>query len=354
MPMPQLDQDKLNAFLGRMVGDLGAIATGALVVLGDRLGLFKAMKSGDKVTAAEVAARTGTHERYIREWLSAQAAAGYVQYDATDDRFYLDPEQAVVFAEENSPAFMAGAFELMAALWIDEPKVSEAFRTGKGVGWHDHSACLFRGTERFFRPGYNANLIGSWLPALDGVVEKLERGVQVADVGCGHGASTVLMASAYPRSHFTGFDYHAPSIERARKAAEENGVSGNTKFEVASAKSYPGKYDLVAFFDCLHDMGDPVGASTHARQSLAPDGTWMIVEPFAHDQLSGNLNPVGRVFYAASTLICTPASLSQEVGLGLGAQAGEAKLRQVVTAGGFTRFRRATETPFNMVLEARP
>ncbi|WP_158806564.1 MULTISPECIES: class I SAM-dependent methyltransferase [unclassified Acidisoma] len=352
--MPQLDQDKLNAFLGRMVGDLGAIATGALVVLGDRLGLFKAMKSGDKVTAAEVAARTGTHERYIREWLSAQAAAGYVQYDATDDRFYLDPEQAVVFAEENSPAFMAGAFELMAALWIDEPKVSEAFRTGKGVGWHDHSACLFRGTERFFRPGYNANLIGSWLPALDGVVEKLERGVQVADVGCGHGASTVLMARAYPRSHFTGFDYHAPSIERARKAAEENGVSGNTKFEVASAKSYPGKYDLVAFFDCLHDMGDPVGASTHARQSLAPDGTWMIVEPFAHDQLSGNLNPVGRVFYAASTLICTPASLSQEVGLGLGAQAGEAKLRQVVTAGGFTRFRRATETPFNMVLEARP
>ena len=352
--MPQLDQDKLNAFLGRIVGDLGAIATGALVVLGDRLGLFKAMKSGDKVTAAEVAARTGTHERYIREWLSAQAAAGYVQYDATDDRFYLDPEQAVVFAEENSPAFMAGAFELMAALWIDEPKVSEAFRTGKGVGWHDHSACLFRGTERFFRPGYNANLIGSWLPALDGVVEKLERGVQVADVGCGHGASTVLMARAYPRSHFTGFDYHAPSIERARKAAEENGVSGNTKFEVASAKSYPGKYDLVAFFDCLHDMGDPVGASTHARQSLAPDGTWMIVEPFAHDQLSGNLNPVGRVFYAASTLICTPASLSQEVGLGLGAQAGEAKLRQVVTAGGFTRFRRATETPFNMVLEARP
>jgi 2-polyprenyl-3-methyl-5-hydroxy-6-metoxy-1,4-benzoquinol methylase len=354
MPMPQLDQDKLNSFLGRMVGDLGAIATGALVVLGDRLGLFKAMKSGDKVTAAELAARTGTHERYIREWLSAQAAAGYVQYDSADDRFYLDPEQAVVFTEENSPAFMAGAFEVMAALWIDEPKVSEAFRTGKGVGWHDHSACLFRGTERFFRPGYNANLIGSWLPALDGVAEKLERGVAVADVGCGHGASTVLMARAYPKSRFTGFDYHAPSIERARKAAEENGVSGNTKFEVASAKAYPGKYDLVAFFDCLHDMGDPVGASAHVRQSLAPDGTWMIVEPFAHDQLSANLNPVGRVFYAASTLVCTPASLSQEVGLGLGAQAGEAKLRQVVTAGGFTRFRRATETPFNMVLEARP
>ena len=352
--MPQLDQDKLNAFLGRMVGDLGAITTGALVVLGDRLGLFKAMKSGDKVTAAEVAARTGTHERYIREWLSAQAAAGYVQYDATDDRFYLDPEQAVVFAEENSPAFMAGAFELMAALWIDEPKVSEAFRTGKGVGWHDHSACLFRGTERFFRPGYNANLIGSWLPALDGVVEKLERGVQVADVGCGHGASTVLMARAYPRSHFTGFDYHAPSIERARKAAEENGVSGNTKFEVASAKSYPGKYDLVAFFDCLHDMGDPVGASTHARQSLAPDGTWMIVEPFAGDDVASNLNPVGRIYYSASTVCCVPASRSQDVGAGLGAQAGEKKIGEVVREGGFRKFRRATETPFNMVFEARP
>jgi 2-polyprenyl-3-methyl-5-hydroxy-6-metoxy-1,4-benzoquinol methylase len=354
MPMPEFDQDKLNGFLGRMVGDLGAIATGALVVLGDRLGLYKAMKAGEKVTAAELAARTGTHERYIREWLAAQAAAGYVQYDSLDDRFHLDPEQAIVFAEENSPAFMAGAFELMASLWIDEPKVAEAFRTGKGVGWHDHSACLFRGTERFFRPGYNANLIGSWLPALDGVIEKLERGVQVADVGCGHGASTVLMARAFPKSQFTGFDYHAPSIERARKAAEENGVPGNARFEVASAKSYPGKYDLIAFFDCLHDMGDPVGASTHVRQSLAPDGTWMIVEPFAHDQLSCNLNPVGRVYYAASTLVCTPASLSQEVGLGLGAQAGEARLRQVVTAGGFTRFRRATETPFNMVLEARP
>ncbi|WP_254073044.1 class I SAM-dependent methyltransferase [Acidisphaera sp. S103] len=348
------DQDKLNTLLGRMVGDLGAVATGALVVLGDRLGLFKAMQEGGKLTAAELAARSGTHERYVREWLSAQAAAGYVEYDAGADRFHLTPEQALVFADEDSPAFMAGAFEVLSSLWIDEPKVSEAFRTGKGLGWHDHSACLFRGTERFFRPGYNANLIGSWLPALDGVVAKLENGARVADVGCGHGASTVLMAKAFPKSHFTGFDYHAPSVDRARKAAEEAGVSGNTKFEIAQAKTYPGTYDLVAFFDCLHDMGDPSGAATHVKESLSPDGTWMIVEPFAHDHLSANLNPVGRVYYAASTMICTPASLSQEVGLGLGAQAGEFRLRQVITAGGFTRFRRAAETPFNMVLEARP
>ena len=352
--MAQPDQDKLNALLGRMVGDLGAIGTGALVVLGDRLGLFKAMHAGGKLTAGELAAATGTHERYIREWLCGQAAAGYIEYDTDTDRFWLSPEQAMVFADEDSPAFMAGAFEVMSSLWIDEPKVSEVFRSGKGLGWHDHSACLFRGTERFFRPGYNANLVGSWLPALDGVVEKLERGARVADVGCGHGASTVLMARAFPQSQFTGFDYHPPSIDRARRAAEAAGVAGNTQFQVASAKTYPGTYDLVAFFDCLHDMGDPAGASAHVHQSLAPDGTWMIVEPFAHDHLSGNLNPVGRVFYAASTMVCTPASLSQEVGLGLGAQAGEMKLRQVVTAGGFTRFRRATETPFNMVLEARP
>jgi 2-polyprenyl-3-methyl-5-hydroxy-6-metoxy-1,4-benzoquinol methylase len=349
-----MDQDKLNALVGRMVGDLGAIGTGALVVLGDRLGLFAAMRTGEALTAGELAARTGTHERYVREWLSGQAAAGYIDYDTDADKFHLNPEQAMVFGDENSPAFMAGAFEVMASLWIDEPKISDAFRTGKGVGWHEHSACLFRGTERFFRPGYNASLVGSWLPALDGVMEKLDRGAAVADVGCGHGASTVLMAKAFPRSHFSGFDYHPASIERARKAAEEAGVSGNTHFEVAAAKAYPGSYDLIAFFDCLHDMGDPAGAAAHVHESLKPDGTWMIVEPFAQDNLAGNLTPVGRVFYAASTMVCTPASLSQEVGLGLGAQAGEAKLRQVVTAGGFTRFRRAAETPFNMVLEARP
>ncbi|MGE0719326.1 MAG: methyltransferase domain-containing protein [Alphaproteobacteria bacterium] len=352
--MSEPDGGKLDALLGKMVGDLGAIASGALVVLGDRLGLFKAMREGGAMTAATLAARTGTHERYVREWLSALAAAGYLEYDEPTDGFHLTPEQALVFADENSPAFMAGAFEVLASMWIDEEKVSRAFRSGAGIGWHEHCPCLFRGTERFFRPGYNANLISSWLPALDGVVEKLERGARVADVGCGHGASTVLMARAFPNSRFYGFDYHAPSVERARKAAEEAGVGGNTEFAIASAKTYPGTYDFVAFFDCLHDMGDPAGAAAHVHGSLAPDGTWMIVEPFAHDHLAGNLNPVGRVYYAASTFICTPASLSQEVGLGLGAQAGEARLRRVVTAGGFGRFRRAAETPFNMVLEARP
>ncbi|HTV67946.1 MAG TPA: class I SAM-dependent methyltransferase [Rhizobiaceae bacterium] len=351
--MPELNQEKLDAFLGKMVGDLGAIATGAGVVLGDRLGLFAAMREGGPMTAGALAARTGTQERLVREWLSGQAAAGYVDYDEATDRFHLNPEQELVFADEESPAFMAGAFEVLSSLWIDEEKVSNAFRSKKGLAWHDHSACLFRGTERFFRPGYNANLISSWLPALDGVVEKLERGAEVADVGCGHGASTILMAKAFPNSGFVGFDYHAPSIERARNAAAEAGVAENTRFEVAAAKTYPGTYDLVAFFDCLHDMGDPQGAASHVYKSLVADGTWMIVEPFAHDQLSANLNPVGRVYYAASTFVCTPASISQEVGLGLGAQAGEARLRKVVSAGGFTRFRRAAETPFNMVLEAR-
>jgi 2-polyprenyl-3-methyl-5-hydroxy-6-metoxy-1,4-benzoquinol methylase len=354
MAMSQINQETLNNFLGKMLGDLGAVASGALVLLGDRLGLYKAMQAGGKQTAAELARRTNTRERYVLEWLSAQAAAGYVEYDKVTDQFYLTPEQEAIFADEDSPAFMAGAFEVMASLWLDEPKVSEAFRSGKGLGWHDHSLCLFRGTERFFRPGYNANLISAWLPALNGVVEKLERGARVADVGCGHGASTILMARAFPKSHFTGFDYHGPSVEQAQKSAEASGVSENVRFEVASAKTYPGTYDLVTFFDCLHDMGDPVGAAGHVRQSLNPDGTWMIVEPSAADQLSGNLNPVGRVYYAASTMICTPASLSQEVGLGLGAQAGEMKLRQVVTAGGFSHFRRAADTPFNMVLEARP
>jgi 2-polyprenyl-3-methyl-5-hydroxy-6-metoxy-1,4-benzoquinol methylase len=351
--MQQPDQDKLNAMLGRMVGDLGAVASGALVVLGDRLGFYRAMRDGNRITAAELAKRTGTHERYVREWLAAQAASGYIDYDVGSDSFYLNPEQATVFADEDSPAAMVGAFEALSTLWLDEPKVADAFRSGKGVAWHDHSACLFRGTERFFRPGYNANLVSSWLPALEGVIEKLQAGARVADVGCGHGASTIVMARAFPNSHFTGFDYHAASIERARRAAEEAGVASNTQFEVAQAKTYAGAYDLVAFFDCLHDMGDPSGAAAHVLQTLAPDGTWMIVEPFAHDQLSMNLNPVGRIYYSASTMICTPASLAQEVGLGLGAQAGELRLRQVATAGGFTRFRRAAETPFNIVYEAR-
>jgi len=347
------DPDKLNAFLGKMVGDMGAVASGALVLLGDRLGLYRAMRGGEPTTPDELAGRTGTHERYVREWLSAQAAAGYVDYDDAAGTFCLNPEQAAVFADDDSPASMAGAFEVLSSLWLDEPKVAEAFRHGRGLGWHEHSQCLFRGTERFFRPGYNANLLPSWLPALDGVVDKLTRGATVADVGCGHGASTIVMARAFPNSQFVGFDYHAPSVEAATKAARNAGLT-NVRFEVAHAKSFPGRFDLVAFFDCLHDMGDPVGAATHVREALAPDGTWMIVEPYANDRLRDNLNPVGRVYYAASTMICTPCSLSQEVGLGLGAQAGEARLRQVVTDGGFSRCRRAAETPFNIVLDVRP
>jgi SAM-dependent methyltransferase len=349
-----LDEAKLNEFVGKMVGDMGAAMTAALMLIGDKLGLYKELAKGP-LTSAELARRTGTAERYVREWLAAQAAAGYVDYDAGGERYAVSPEQAMVFANESSPVFMPGFAELIASMWRDEPKITDAFKSGEGVGWHEHDACLFRGCERFFRPGYAANLVGNWLPALDGVVEKLERGARVADVGCGHGASTVIMAQAFPKSRFIGFDYHVPSIARARAMAEEAGVAERVRFEVAPAKSFPGGgYDLVAFFDCLHDMGDPVGAARHVRETLAPDGTWLIVEPFAHDRMKDNLNPVGRIYYAASTMICTPASLSQEVGLALGAQAGEARLRDVVTRGGFAHFRRATETPFNLVLEARP
>lgn len=349
-----VDEARLNEFVGKMIGDMGGAISGALMLVGDRLGLYKALEAGPQ-SSAELAARTGTAERYVREWLAANAAAGYVGYDAGSERFSLSPEQAMVFANESSPVFMPGFAEAIASMWRDEPKITEAFRTGKGVGWHEHDPCLFRGTERFFRPGYAAHLVSSWLPALDGVMEKLQRGARVADVGCGHGASTIIMAQAFPRSRFFGFDYHAPSIERAQRAAQEAGVGDRVEFAVAPAKSFPGSdYDLVAFFDCLHDFGDPVGAARHVREALARDGTWLVVEPFANDHLTDNLNPIGRIFYGASTMICTPASLSQEVGLGLGAQAGEARLREVVTEGGFTRFRRATETPFNLVLEARP
>ncbi len=352
--MAQLDETKLNQFVGRMLGDMGAALGAALVLVGDRLGLYKAMAEAGPVTPAQLAKSTGTSERYVREWLAAQAAAGYVDYDKKTQQFSLSPEQAAVFADEQGPAFLAGFYDVVAAAVRDEPKITEAFRTGKGVGWHEHHGCLFRGTERFFRTGYNRHLVKEWLPALENVVPKLERGARVADVGCGHGASTILMAQAFPKSHCHGFDYHLPSIERARSSAQAAGVADRCTFEVAAAKEYPGRdYDLVACFDCLHDMGDPVGAARHVRESLAADGTWMLVEPFANDHLHENLNPVGRVYYAASTMICTPASLSQEVGLGLGAQAGEARLKEVVTAGGFTRFRRATETPFNLILEAR-
>jgi 2-polyprenyl-3-methyl-5-hydroxy-6-metoxy-1,4-benzoquinol methylase len=352
--MRQPDPQKLDALVGRMVGELGASVTGATVLLGDQLGIYKAMADGVSVTPESLARKTGYKERYLREWLSAQAAAEYIDYNDEDGTFSLSPEQAMAFAEEDSPAFFGGAFEIMQSIWLDEPKIAEAFRTGAGVGWHDHSQCLFRGTERFFRPGYNAHLIEEWIPAIDGLKDKLEHGARVADVGCGHGASTILMAKAFPTAKLTGFDYHGPSIERARAAAKEAGVDDRVTFEQASAKDFPARdYDLVAMFDCLHDMGDPVGAGKHVRETLAPDGTWMIVEPFAHDTLKENLNPVGRIFYGASTMVCTPASLSQEVGLGLGAQAGEIRLRKVAMDAGFSHFRRATETPFNMVFDVR-
>lgn len=363
--MREADPQKLDMLVGRLVGDVGASVTGALIVLGDQLGLYKAMADGTPVSSQDLAARTGLKERYVREWLSAQAAAEYVEYHADSDSFSLSPEQAMAFAEEDGPAFFAGAFEIAQAMWVDEPKVEEAFRSGAGLGWHEHSPCLFRGTERFFRPGYNTHIKSDWIPALQDVEDKLAQGAVVADVGCGHGASTILMAQAYPQAHFYGFDYHEPSLERARQEAGRSGVADRIVFARATAKGFPapraagngsdaGTYDLVTMFDCLHDMGDPVGAGRHVRDMLASDGTWMIVEPFAHDHLKDNLNPVGRIFYGASTMICTPASLSQEVGLGLGAQAGEMRLRKVALEAGFSRFRRATETPFNMVFEARP
>ena len=351
--MREPNPDRLNELVGKLVNDLGASLSGASILLGDRLGLYRAMADGEAITSAQLAKRTGLHERYVREWLAGQAASGYIDYHPEKETFSLSPEQAMAFAEEGSPAFFAGAFDVVQATYLDEPKVAEAFRTGKGVGWHEHSKCLFSGTERFFRPGYNANLVPNWIPALDGVEAKLKAGAKVADVGCGHGASTIVMAKAYPKSQFFAFDYHLPSIERAKEVASEAGVGDRITFAQATAKDFPANgYDLVAFFDCLHDMGDPVGAGKHVRETMARDGVWMIVEPFAHDNLKDNLNPVGRVFYTASTFICTPASLSQEVALGLGAQAGERRLRQVATEAGFAHFRRAAETPFNMIFEA--
>lgn len=327
----------------------------ALIAIGDRLGLYKALAQSGPMTPTQLAAKTGTSERYVREWLSSQAAGGYVTYDKVTGRFSLTEEQVFALADENSPAFLPGAFQVALAATRSVDKITEAFKTGKGVGWHEHDPELFVGTERFFRPGYAANLTASWIPALEGVEAKLKRGARVADVGCGHGASTVLMAEAYPASTFTGFDYHQASIDVANERAKKANVGGRVKFAAASAKTYPGEgYDFVTFFDCLHDMGDPVGAAEHVLKSLAKDGTWMIVEPYANDKLEDNLNPVGRVYYSASTLLCTPCSKAQEVGLALGAQAGESQMRDVILGGGFSRFRRATQTPFNLVFEARP
>ncbi len=350
-----LDPDKLNEMVQRGVAEFGATFHAACVVIGDKLGLYKGLAAGGAQTPSELAARTGTTERYVREWLASQAAGGYITLDSASGKYRLTEEQAFTLADESSPAFLPGAFQVALAATKAVPKLIEAFRTGAGLGWHEHDAELFHGTERFFRPGYAAHLVSTWIPALQGVEARLKAGGQVADVGCGHGSSTILMAQAYPQSTFIGFDYHEGSIQIARKRAAEAGLAERVKFETSRAKEFSGKaYDLVTFFDCLHDMGDPVGASRHVRQTLAPDGVWMIVEPFAGDRLEDNMNPIGRAFYAASTLICTPASLAQEVGLGLGAQAGEARMREVVTAGGFSRFRRAAETPFNLIYEARP
>ena len=348
-----IDEAKLNEFMGRFVGDLGAVMHAATIVVGDQLGLYKALAEKPQTSDA-LARRTETDPRYLREWLSCQAASGYVQYDAASDTFSLSEEQAFALAVEGSPAFIPGAFQVAVAQFKAIPKMTQAFRTGLGLGWHEHDVSLFHGTERFFRPGYAANLVSSWIPALAGMDKRLEAGASVADVGCGHGASTLIMAEAYPASTFIGFDYHAPSIEHARAAARKAAITDRVSFEVANAKSFPGSFDLVTMFDCLHDMGDPAGAARHVRSTLRDDGAWMIVEPFANDRLEDNLNPVGRIFYAASTFICTPASRSQEVGRCLGAQAGEKRLRGVVGEGGFTRFRRAAETPFNLVFEARP
>ncbi len=350
----QVNEDKLNQFMGKVVGELGAAMNGALVLLGEQLGLYKAMASAGPMTPAQLAKATNTDERYVREWLCAQAAGGFVEYDAESRTFTLPDEQAFALAQEDSPAYIPGAFQIISAVMKDAPKILEAFRTGDGVGWDEHDAALFEGTERFFRPNYAAHLVSEWIPALDGVAAKLTAGARVADVGCGHGASTILMAQAFPRSSFVGFDYHGPSIGWARRKAAKAGLT-NVSFAVSTAKDFHGgPYDLVTFFDCFHDMGDPAGAARHVREMMRNDATWMIVEPFAHDQPEKNMNPVGRVYYCASTMICTPASRAQEVGACMGTQAGEAATRRVLAEGGFSRTRRAAETPFNIVYEARP
>lgn len=347
-----LNMEKLEPLLHMMVGELGAAANAALVLVGDKLGLYRALAEHGPLDSQGLAGKTGTHERYVREWLSAMAASGYVNYDEAAGTFSLTPEQAAVLADPDSPVNMTGGFYSLAAVFADEPKLTRAFQSGDGVGWGDHSECLFCGTERFFRPGYKAHLVDEWLPALDGVADKLAAGAKIADVGCGHGASTIIMADAFPNSSFIGIDFHEPSIDHARDAA--NG-QGNLRFEVARAQDFAGAdFDLVTVFDALHDMGDPVGVAAHIRKTLKPDGTLMLVEPLAGDTLKDNLNPVGRVYYAFSTNICVPASLNQPVGAALGAQAGEKRLTEVLKEAGFAHVRRATDTPFNMILEARP
>ncbi len=349
----ELNETKLNDLLGKVVTEMGAAANGPLITIGDKLGLYKTLSTSGQLTSQELATKTNTAERYIREWLSAQAASGYVNYNSMNKKFSMTPEQTAVFGNDKSPVFMTGAFYAISSLYFDESKIEEAFKTGDGVSWGDHNTCLFCGTEKFFSPSYEGNLITNWLPALDGVVEKLQKGAKVADIGCGHAASTIIMAKAFPNSSFIGFDFHKASIEQAKERAQNTGLT-NVSFAVATAKDFPGNdYDFITFFDCLHDMGDPIGACVHTKAALKPDGTCMVVEPFAKDSLEENMNPVGRAFYAFSTMLCTPCSLNQEVGLALGAQAGEKRLKEVISKGGFTNFKRATETPFNLILEAR-
>ena len=352
---PEVNEQKLHDLLNRAIVDFGGASIAPLVVIGDRLGLYRALAHEGPATSLELAERTDTSERYVREWLNAQAASGYVQYLPASGRYGLTPEQTLVFANDDSPAFFVGAFQTSIAAGRIVDRLTDAFRTGEGIGWHEHHHELFHGIERFFRSSYTGNLVQTWIPALDGMEAKLQAGTRVADVGCGHGASTVLMAQAYPQSHFIGFDYHPESIAAANERAREAGVAERCRFEIATAKNFTGdNYDLVTVFDALHDMGDPAGAARHVLSKVARDGSWMIVEPYAGDRVEENLNPVGRAYYAGSTMICTPCSLAQEVGLALGAQAGEARMRDIVTGAGFSRFRRAFHTPFNLVYEARP
>jgi SAM-dependent methyltransferase len=352
--LPRIDDARLEKFLHQAVADMGAAASSALTLTGYRLGLFRAMANAGPLTAGQLAERTGTHERYIREWLNAQAAGGYVSYDPSKQTYELPPEQAFALADSDSPVFLTGAFDMLATLWADTDRMADAFRTGRGIGWHDHDSRLFSATELFFRGGYRAHLTSEWIPALEGVEAKLRRGAKVADVGCGHGASAIIIGQAYPKSTVLGVDYHEGSIATARQRAEKAGVADRVHFERAGARDLPGtEYDLICFFDCFHDLGDPLGAARRAHQALAKDGTLMLVEPKAGEHVEDNLNPVGRLYYSASTFLCTPNALSQDVGTALGAQAGEARLTEILRTAGFSKVRRVAETPFNMVLEAR-
>lgn len=350
-----VDQAKVDAFVGQVVSDMAAAMSGVMINIGHKLGLYRAMAGAGPMTPAELARRTHTHERYVLEWLNNQVAGNYLTFDPGTRRYLLPEESALVLADPDSPTYLAPGFDVVSSLWLDEDKVVAAFRSGEGIGWHEHHPRLFFGTEALFRPGYRANLVDSWIPSLAGVDAKLKRGGRVADVGCGHGASTIVMAQAYPNSTFVASDYHRESVEVARQRAEEAGVEDRVRFEVATAKDFPGDgYDLICFMDCFHDLGDPSGAAAHSRHALSKDGVLMMVEPFAGNRVEDNVGPVGRLFYAASTALCTPNSLSQEVGLALGAQAGEARLAEILAGAGFTRVRRAAETPFNIVIEARP